>query len=362
MLKGIRIVEVEGIGPGPFAGMLLADLGAEVIKVQRPDGPASPGVPERSILDRGKRSIALDLKSAEDVAVFKRLVARADGLIEGFRPGVMERLGLGPEICLALAPALVYGRVTGWGQSGPFAALAGHDMNYIGLAGALWHSGLPGQPPMATPTLIGDIGGGAMYLTVGLLAGLLNARATGRGTVVDAAIYDGAAHMMNLLMSLSQSGGFRSERGQSLLDGPHWCRTYACADGGFMSVQSLEPKFYKIFLQKLDLEEDPEFAEQFDARRWPALSVRLEELFATRPRAEWEAIFAGSDACCAPVLTPEESLEHPVNRARGAWHSARGALQAAPAPRFSDQPAWVPPPAPARGEHTEEILAELEAG
>ena len=360
MLKGVRIVEVEGIGPGPFAGMMLADLGAEVIKVQRPGGAVSPGVPEQAILDRGKRSILLDLKAEEGRATFLRLVATADGLIEGFRAGVMERLGIGPAECHAVRPALVYGRMTGWGQEGPFAKMAGHDMNYIGMAGALWHSSLPGQLPMATPTLIGDIGGGAMYLTVGLLAGLMNARATGQGTVVDAAIFDGAANMMNLLMTLAQSGGFSSTRGESLLDGPHWCRTYACADGGIMSVQALEPKFYAIFLGLMGLEDDPDFARQFDRALWPRLADRLTEIFAGSPRAHWEELFAGTDACCAPVLTPEESAAHALSRARKVWHGDGDTLQAAPAPRFSGQPDWTPPPIPAPGQDTEAILRELD--
>lgn len=360
MLSGIRVIEVEGIGPGPFAGMMLADLGADVIKVQRPGGPVSPGVPERAILDRGKRSIVLDLKAEADRETFLCLTDTADALIEGFRPGVMERLGLGPQVVRGRNARLVYGRMTGWGQDGPMADRAGHDMNYIGMAGALWHSGLPGaEVPMATPTLIGDIGGGAMYLVTGLLAGIIGARASGQGTVVDAAIYDGAANMMNLLMSLRQAGGFASARGQSLLDGPHWCRTYACADGGVMSVQALEPKFYAIFLERLGLSEDAAFAAQFEQAAWPDLADRLAAIFARHPRAHWEAVFDGTDACCAPVLTPEESLAHPINRQRGVWHEVDGALQAAPAPRFEGQGPWTPRPAPARGADTEAILADL---
>ena len=359
MLGGLRIVEVEGIGPGPFAGMMLADMGAEVIKVQRPGGPVSPGVPERAVIDRGKRSIVLDLKDPDGRQTFLDLTKNAHALIEGFRAGVMERLGLGPEDCHAVNPALVYGRMTGWGQDGPLAHVAGHDMNYIGLAGALWHASLPGQPPLTTPTLVGDIGGGAMYLTVGLLAGLLNARATGQGTVVDAAIYDGTANMMNLLMTVAQSGGFTSQRGQSLLDGPHWCRTYRTRDGGFMSVQCLEPKFYAVFLQKLGLDGDAEFAQQFDQTFWPVLSKRLETVFGAKDRAHWTALFEGSDACVAPVLTPEEALQHPINKARGVWHRVDGALQAAPAPRFGAADPWEPRAAPERGADTTAILAEL---
>ncbi|MEY8827598.1 CaiB/BaiF CoA transferase family protein [Sedimentitalea sp. XS_ASV28] len=359
MLNGIRIIEIEGLGPGPFAGMMLADLGADVIVVHRALGAQAPGMPDRPILDRGKRSIALDLKSPQDRDTALALIATADALIEGFRPGVMERLGLGPEICHARNPALVYGRMTGWGQDGPLSDRAGHDMNYIGLAGALWHASPAGQPPIAPPTLVGDIGGGALYLVVGILAGILSARTSGRGTVVDAAIYDGAANMMNLLMTLAQSGGFRSERGQSLLDGPHWSRTYKTADGRFMSVQCLEPKFYAIFLDRLGLADDVEFAAQFDPATWPHLSQRLETLFAGRSQAEWQAVFDGSDACVAPVLTPEQASRHPMNTARRTWVDCEGGLQAAPAPRFSGRTDWSAPPVPARGEHGQEILAEL---
>lgn len=360
MLQGLKVVEIEGIGPAPFAGMMLADMGADVIKVQRPGGAVSPGVPERSILDRGKRSILLDLKSSTDSDVAARLIARSDILLEGFRPGVMERLGLGPDDMLARNPALVYGRMTGWGQSGPMADRAGHDMNYIGLAGALWYGSMPGNVPMAPPTLIGDIGGGALYLMVGVLAGVMRARATGQGTVVDAAIFDGSAHMMNLLMALVQSGGMAEQRGQSLLDGPHWCRTYRCADGGIISVQALEPKFYAVFLTCMGLNDDPDFAAQFDQALWPNLSHRLSDIFAEHPRAHWEDVFDGHDACAAPVLSPWEAAHHPHSHARSAWHTGFGALQAAPAPRFIGDAPWTPPEPPAPGEHGPQILAELD--
>ena len=359
MLKGTRIIEIEGLGPAPFAGMMLADLGAEVIKVQRPVGADTPGVPDRAILDRGKRSIVLDLKAPGDRSDLLKLIATGDAMIEGFRPGVMERLGVGPAECHAVNPRLVYGRMTGWGQESPLAATAGHDMNYIGLAGALWHASPPGQVPVAPPTLVGDVGGGAMYLTVGVLAGMLNARSTGQGTIVDAAIYDGAANMMNLLMTLAQTGSFSSERGQSLLDGPHWSRTYLTRDAGIVSVQCLEPKFYAIFLDKLGLRDDPDFMDQFDQNRWPDLSRRLEDIFARRDRGDWEQVFADCDACVAPVLTPEESLSHPINDARRTWHRVEGQLQAAPAPRFAGAESWSPPQSPERGADTEAILAEL---
>jgi crotonobetainyl-CoA:carnitine CoA-transferase CaiB-like acyl-CoA transferase len=359
MLEGIRIVEVEALGPAPFAGMMLADLGAEVIVVHRRVPAGTPGMGERSLLDRGKRSIALDLKDPQDLAVLEALVARADGLIEGFRPGVMERLGMGPEAAHALNPALVYGRMTGWGQEGPRAAQAGHDLNYIGLSGALWYASPPGTPPLTPPTLVGDIGGGALYLVAGMLAGLLKARATGRGSVVDAAIVDGSAHMMALLMSMAPQGAVSMTRGRSLLDGPHWCRTYVCACGGFVTVQCLERKFYDAFLDRMGLAEDADFADQFDAERWPRLIARLAGLFAQRSRDDWAAHFEGSDACVAPVLDPEEAARDPHMTARGTWVRAESGLQPAPAPRFDGHAAPLRP-APARGEHGAEIRAWLE--
>lgn len=358
MLSGIRVVEVEGLGPGPFAGMMLADMGADVIVVHRKGSAGTPGIPDQPLLDRGKRSIALDLKDAEDVAVFMALVAGSDALIEGFRPGVMERLGLGPAECHRVNPALVYGRMTGWGQDGPLAHAAGHDLNYAAMSGAAFYGSPAGQPPFLPPTLIGDIGGGAMYLVAGLLAGILNARGCGQGTVVDAAIVDGSAHMMNLMMVMRQSGGFRDTRGQSLLDGPHWSRCYQCACGGFISVQSLEPKFYRIFLETLGLGDDPAFTDQFDRAAWPDQSARLEALFATRARDDWAALFLGSDACVAPVLSPPEAAQSDLGQARGMWCDVDGVLQAAPAPRF-DGAAVQPGPAPMRDAHGDEIRQEI---
>lgn len=356
MLKGVRIVEIEGLGPGPFAAMLLADLGADVIVVHR---KGSAGITEKALIDRGKRSIALDLKDTGDIAIFRKLVTRADGLIEGFRPGVMERLGIGPVECQALNPGLVFGRMTGWGQDGPLSEVAGHDLNYISMSGALWYASEPGAAPLTPPTLVGDIGGGAMYLAVGMLAGILNARGSGQGTVVDAAIYDGSAHMMNLILTMRQSGQFATARGSSILDGPHWCRTYRTGDGGYMSVQCLEPKFYAIFIDLLGLADDPDFAQQFDQSRWPTLTDRLTGMFAGKSRDEWEAIFLGTDACVAPVLNPQEALSHPQNAARNTWSEADGVLQAAPAPRFAGQTPWVPASRPDRDQHRQDILSEL---
>ncbi|SLN65102.1 Succinyl-CoA:(R)-benzylsuccinate CoA-transferase subunit BbsE [Falsiruegeria litorea R37] len=358
MLNGIRIIEIEGLGPGPFAAMLLADLGADVIVVHRMGGAVTPGMPERSLLDRGKRSIALDLKDADDLETLKALIATADGLIEGFRPGVMEKLGVGPEVCHLVNPRLVFGRMTGWGQSGPLETVAGHDLNYISLSGALWYGSAPGDAPQTPATLVGDIGGGAMYLVAGLLAGILNARTTGEGTVVDAAIYDGSAHMMNLLMSLRQTGNLSGTRGRSLLDGPHWSRTYRCADGGYMTVQCLEPKFYALFLDLMGLADDPDFQQQYNPKLWQTLTDRLTGLFASHPRDHWAEIFVGTDACVAPVLSPEEAQSHPMNAARQTWQAPDDTLQAAGAPRFSNYE-WSPRPSPKRGEHDADIRASL---
>lgn len=359
-LTGIRIVEVEGIGPGPFAAMMLADLGADVIVVHRPRSGPVVGLKERPVTDRGKRSLMLDLKSDTDRDVLLKLVAHADGLIEGFRPGVMERLGLGPEICHAANPRLVYGRMTGWGQDGPLAERAGHDLNYISMSGALWSSGLEDDRPTVPPTLVGDIGGGALYLVAGMLSGIIAAGRTGLGTVVDAAIYDGAAHMQNLIMSIAG----RVEDGPSAqanpLVGAHWSRTYRCADGGFVSVQCLEPKFYAEFLGKLGLAEDADFVNhQFDQAAWPRLSDRLAQIFAAQKRSYWEQLFEGSDACVAPVLSPREAFAHPQNVARQTWHEVDGGLQAAAAPRFDGQTPAPPADIRARGQDSDAILAAL---
>lgn len=355
MLEGIRIVEIEGIGPGPFAGMLLADLGAEVIVVHRKGGAVVPGAPDKSLLDRGKRSVLADLKDPDDLKMVRGLITASDGLIEGFRPGVMERLGLGPETCHELNPALVYGRITGWGQEGALSHAAGHDLNYISMSGAAWYASNAGEAPFTPPTLVGDIGGGSMYLAVGMLAGLLNARRTGQGTVVDAAIYDGSAHMMNLLLSMRSSGALAMPRGHSMLDGPHWSRCYATSDGGYMSVQCLEPKFYATFLELLELSEDADFKHQFRRDLWPELTGRLSAIFGKESQEHWSNLFLGSDACVAPVLSPDQAAAHPVNQERQAWHDSEGLLQAAAAPRFTGDAPWTPPHIPARGEHDDEI-------
>ncbi|CAG2144015.1 Acetyl-CoA:oxalate CoA-transferase [Cupriavidus yeoncheonensis] len=358
-LSGIRVLEVAGIGPGPFCGMLLADLGADVVVVDRPQaGEDAIDLGAGAISRRGKRSLALDLKAEAGRSTMLRLVEHCDALIEGMRPGVMERLGLGPDTCLRHNPSLVYGRMTGWGQDGPLAQAAGHDINYIALSGSLWYAGQPGEPPMAPPSLVGDIGGGAMYLVAGLLAGLLQVRAGGPGQVVDAAIVDGSAHMTSLLLGLQAGGHMQRARGRSMLDGPHWYNAYRCADGEFITVGALEPKFYRELRERLGLADDPAYATQHDADQWPALRERLAALFATRDRATWCELLEGTDACFAPVLSPDEAAAHPHLRARGVYTEADGVLQASPAPRFSGTPAGIPGPIPRRGEHSAAVLAD----
>jgi alpha-methylacyl-CoA racemase len=358
VLDGVRVIEIAGIGPGPFCGMLLADMGADVILVERAGTKAGDPLElgKSAIVNRGKRSLALDLKDVPAIDAVLRLIEDADALIEGMRPGVMERLGLGPEVCLARNPRLVYGRMTGWGQVGPLAQVAGHDLNYVALSGALWFSGAVGSPPMTPPTLVGDLGGGALYLAMGILAGVLNAGRTGVGQVVDAAIVDGSANLMNLLLSAHAAGQQPFARGRGLLDGPHWIGSYACADGHFVSVCALEPKFNALLFEKLGLGNDPEFQRPYDPHCWSHLRERLKLLFATQPRQHWVALLEGTDACFAPVLTPAEAMAHPHVVARGVYAKLDGILQAAPAPRFSATPSGFTGTVPHRGEHSTEIL------
>ena len=360
MLDDFRIIEIEGMGPGPFAGMTLADLGAEVIVVHR-DVPPLPGGTGRSLLDRGKKSVVLDLKDERDINTLKRLIGTADGLIEGFRPGVMERIGLGPDTVLELRPRLVYGRMTGWGQDGPMAQLAGHDLNYIALSGALAYGSPEDDPPSVPPTLVGDIGGGAMYLVAGMLAGLLRAQKSGIGTVVDAAIVDGSAHMMNLLVGAQSIGLVGRTRGTGPLDGSPWSRCYRCADGRWLAVQCIEAKFYDEFVEKLGVGNQDEFRQDRDPKSWPSLARRIGEVIATRALDEWSSIFEGSDACVAPVLDPRHAAAHPHLASRGTWVEVDGQLQARAAPRFDADTPPEPGRPPLRGEHTEEVLASLGA-
>jgi alpha-methylacyl-CoA racemase len=344
-LSGLKVVEFAGIGPGPMCGMLLADMGAEVLRLDRlaPSGLGIERPRELDLLNRGKRSIAVDLKNPAGVDFARRLVGCSDALIEGFRPQTMERLGLGPEPCLALQPRLVYGRVTGFGQTGPLALAAGHDLNYIALSGALHAIGRAGAPPTPPLNLVGDFGGGAMLLAQGMLAALWSAQRTGAGQVVDAAMVDGAALLMTSMFGMLASGGHNGPRGTNLLDSgaPHY-DVFRCADGEYVSLAPIELKFRAVLLERLGLAPD---AFDFDDRaRWADSKARLAAIFQTRTRAEWCELLEGSDACFAPVLAPLEAADHPHNRARATFVDICGVQQPAPAPRFSGTPAALPRP------------------
>jgi len=359
-LAGKKIVEIAGLGPGPVCGMLLADMGAEVTVIDRPatSNPSALALANAAIMNRGKKSIALDLKMEGGRDVVLRLLENANGLIEGFRPGVMERLGLGPDDCLEVNPRLVYGRMTGWGQAGPLSQVAGHDLNYVALSGALWYGGRADSPPTVPPTLVGDMGGGAMLLAIGMLAAMMNAQETGKGQVVDAAMIDGSALSTTLLYALFQSGNWTLNRQDNFLDGAaYWYDTYECADGKYVSIGSIEPEFHALLLEKLGLEDDPDFAQQYKKDRWSELKARFVDIFKTKTRDEWSALLEGSDVCFAPVLDFAEAPRHPHNRARGVFTKVAGVTQPAPAPRFSETPSEIGSAPPESGEHTAEILA-----
>ncbi len=359
-LDGLKVVEIAALGPAPFCGMLLADLGADVITVERPAADAGQPRPSE-IFNRGKRSLTLDLKKPGAVDTVLRLVERADVLIEGMRPGVMERLGLGPDVCLARRPSLVYGRITGWGQYGPLAKAPGHDGNYIALSGALWLNTPPGQRPHQPQTLLGDVAGGALYLAIGILSAILRARQDGRGQVVDAAMLDGSAHLLNLVLSIIPKRGGNFELGKPACDARHFSRCYKCADGRWINVVPDEPQFYADFIRRLGLDHDQRFINgQHNPDDWPELSNELAALFATKTRAEWSELLEGTDSCFAPVLDPPEAAVHPHNVARGVYVTVDGILQAAPAPRFSVTPSVEPARVPARGAHTRDVLSELQ--
>jgi alpha-methylacyl-CoA racemase len=354
VLSGIKVVEICGIGPGPFCGMHLADLGADVIAIERE--VSAPALP--TTLNRGKRSVVADLKTSEGRDLVLQLVENADALIEGMRPGVMERLGLGPEACAVRNPRLVYGRMTGWGQSGPLAQTAGHDNNYIALSGALYFNGGAADAPSAAISVLGDVGGGALYLTIGLLSGILRARATGKGTVVDASIVDGSAHMLQLLFSTQRKGMTTAQRGGNMHDSSHFFATYRCADSEFITLAAIEPQFYALMLEKLGLQDDLRFSRQWDRAAWGELRSHLANLFATKTRSEWAKLLGMTDVCFAPVLSPAEAAKHPHNVARGIFLEEDGFLQSSPAPRF-DGKLVKPGPIPGRGQHSQAILAAV---
>ena len=361
-LGGLRIVEFAGIGPGPFCGMMLADHGAEVIRVDRASGGrgGSQPVSAKDVLARGRRSIALDLKSEKGIAVARKLCASADGLIEGFRPGVMERLGLGPDVLLADNPKLVYGRMTGWGQSGPYADYAGHDINYIALAGALAHFGRAGATPTPPINMVGDFGGGGMMLAFGMVSALLAVARGGAGQVIDAAMTDGTAVLMSMIHGMANQGLWREEVGANLLDtGAHFYDVYETADGKFVSIGSIEPQFYAQLRARLGLAEDTDFDAQMNPAAWPALKDKLAAIFKSKTRAEWDALLEHTDVCYAPVLTMREAREHPHMTARDTFVDVAGSPQPAPAPRYSGTATDTPSPAPMPGDDTDAILGGL---
>ena len=359
-LDGVRVIELAGIGPGPFCGMMLADQGAEVIQVDRIAAVrgGDPARPPGNVNGRGRRSIGVDLKSPEGVETVLRLVEGADMVFEGFRPGVAERLGVGPDDCLARNPAIVYGRMTGWGQDGPYSSMAGHDINYIALAGVLAHIGRSDSGPVPPMNLVGDFGGGGMYLAYGMVCALLEARNSGKGQVVAAAMVDGAASLMSFIHGMLASGFHSPERGTNLLDtGAHFYDVYECADGGWISLGSIEPQFYAELLDKLGLDAE-RFGKQNDRDLWPELSAEIAAVVRMKTRDEWDAILEGSDVCYAPVLTVDEAIRHPHNVARGTFIDVGGITQPGPAPRLSRTPGEVRRPPAHAGQHTDEVLSE----
>lgn len=362
-LHGVTVIEIASIGPGPFAGMLLADMGARVIRIDRKPatggGGMEPLMRNDSIVDRGRESIAVDMKSPRGIELVLELVAKADILIEGFRPGVMEKLGLGPEACLARSARLVYGRMTGWGQSGPLAMAAGHDLNYVAISGALHAMGPADRPPAPPLNLVGDYGGGGMLLALGVVSALFEAQRSGQGQVVDAAMTDGSALLMSAQYGLMKKGFWTDRRESNFLDGSaHFYGVYECADGRYVSIGAIEPQFYKKLMEVCGIT-DPHFAKQWEAGEWPALKAKLAAVIRTRTRDQWCDVLEGTDACFAPVLSMAEAPLHPHNQARATFVNAEGTPMPAPAPRFGRTPSRLPPPAPAAGEHTVALLREL---
>jgi alpha-methylacyl-CoA racemase len=353
-LTGLKIVEFAGIGPGPFCGMLLSDLGADVVRIDRKGG--GRGSPA-DITSRGRRSVALDLKQPASVETCLKLMEKADAIIEGFRPGVMERLGLGPDVALKRNPKLVFGRMTGWGQFGAYSQAAGHDMNYIAITGALHAIGTK-EKPVPPLNLVGDFGGGALYLAFGLLAGVIQARETGKGQVIDCAMSDGAASLMSMFYGFKAGGAWKEERRANMLDGgAHFYDTYQCKDGKWVSIGSIEPQFYALLLEKTGIK-DPEFAGQMNRDNWDALRGKLAAVIVTKTRDEWDAIMGGTDVCFAPVLDLDEAPKHPHNVERQTFVEVAGVIQPAPAPRFSATPGAIQGPPPAIGAHDREALSD----
>ena len=361
-LTGYKIIEIAGIGPGPFAAMMLSDMGAEVVRVDRVQAvrDAPVGSAHWDVMLRGRKNIAIDLKHPDGVETLLELVESADALIEGFRPGVMERLGIGPEVCLARNKKLVFGRMTGWGQDGPYANSAGHDLNYISLAGALAHFGRAGEAPVLPLNMVGDFGGGGMLLAYGVVCALLESQRSGVGQVVDAAMIDGSAILMSMFWGLKNIGMHdENARGTNLLDtGAHFYDVYKCKDEKYISFGSIEPQFYAELLRLMGLADDPQFAPQLDKTKWPELKVRLTQIFSEKSRDEWCTLMEGTDVCFAPVLTMSEAAKHPHNVARETFIEIAGSTQPAPAPRFSRTATATPQPSAHAGANSREVLTQ----
>jgi alpha-methylacyl-CoA racemase len=355
-LTGLRVIEIEGLGPAPFCGMMLADMGAEVISITR---KSSSKARPAEVSERGKKSIAVNLKSAEGVEIVLKLCATADALIEGFRPGVAERLGIGPEDCMARNPKLVYGRMTGWGQTGPLSQAAGHDINYISLSGALHSIGRAGEKPVPPLNLVGDFGGGGMFLAFGLMCAIFESSRSGQGQVVDVSMVEGSAALMHMMYAWMASDRWRDERGVNLLDGAsYFYDSYETADGKYVSIGSLEPQFFQILLEKAELDAS-EFSSQSDESKWPELKAKLSAVMKNKTRDEWCAIMEGSDVCFAPILSMSEAPEHPHNKFRQSYLHTDGVLQAAPTPKFSRTAPSVPASPPVSGSNTSAVLSGL---
>ena len=356
-LKGTKIIEIAGIGPAPFAGMLLADMGAEVILVDRKQNYGKGSKFEVS--GRGKKSIAVDLKSEKGIELVLKLIESADALIEGFRPGVMERLGLGPELCLQKNEILIYGRMTGWGQTGPLANAAGHDINYISLAGALGSTGRNGEPPAPPLNLIGDFGGGGMLLALGICAALVNVKNGGKGQVIDAAMTEGTAQLMSMIYGMKASGFWTDQQQSNLLDGAtHFYDSYECKDGKFVSLGSIEPQFYSILLDKMELDSN-EFSEQMNKEKWNEYKAEFKKVFLSNTRDEWCGIMEGTDICFAPVLSMDEAINHPHNKERNSFSTIDEVTQPSPAPLFSETPSKIKHLHNPIGRDTKEILDSI---
>ncbi|MGH9300569.1 MAG: CaiB/BaiF CoA transferase family protein [Acidimicrobiales bacterium] len=358
-LTGMKVIEIAGIGPGPFAAMMLSDMGAEVVRVDRAQAVnPQASTPAWDVMNRGRRSIGVDLKNPDGVETVLKLVESADALIEGFRPGVAERLGIGPEACLDRNPRLVFGRMTGWGQDGPYGQAAGHDINYIALAGALGHIGRSAGPPLPPLNLVGDFGGGGMYLAFGVVCGVWEASRSGQGQVVDAAMVDGAASLMSMFWGFSAVGMWKEERGVNLLDtGAHFYDVYETSDNKFVSIGSIERQFYSELLRLTGLDTES-LPDQMDRDQWPNMKDKLANVIRTKSRAQWCELMEGTDVCFAPVLTMAEAALHPHNQARHTFIEIEGVTQPAPAPRFSRTRAEVSRPASRPGENTDEVLAD----